>query len=91
MNNNQRNQKQLNNEQERPSAKPKKVRKRRKPRNPLLDVLLFIFKWVFIFACFAGATVLGLIVGFSVIGEGEASEVLNLDLWKHLYELAFGS
>jgi ABC-type Na+ efflux pump permease subunit len=70
------------------TSKSTKKKKKRKPGNSLL---MFIIKWTFISLCFFSSIIVGLIVGYSVIGEGPTAEVFDIKIWKHLFELAFGS
>ena len=70
------------------SKSPKKKKRKRSGGHTFL---MFTSKWLFIFFCFVFSVVLGLVVGYSVLGEGAMSDVFDLNTWKHLYELAFGS
>ncbi len=58
------------------SRKPKKTDRR-------IFISLFIF---FALASF----VLGTVIGYGVIGDGNASDVFQVDTWTHLYKLVFG-
>ncbi|WP_025025729.1 DNA-directed RNA polymerase subunit beta [Caldalkalibacillus mannanilyticus] len=66
----------------------KKKRKRKKQGNKFL---MGMTKWLFILFCFVSSTVVGVAVGYGVLGEGSISEIFDLNMWKHLYQLAFGS
>jgi len=35
------------------------------------------------------ALIVGLAIGFSVLGDRPVSEVFDLDTWKHMYDLVF--
>jgi hypothetical protein len=36
------------------------------------------------------ALLAGLITGYSIIGNGSALDVFDLETWKHMYDLVFG-
>ncbi|MDQ0339444.1 hypothetical protein J2S00_002231 [Caldalkalibacillus uzonensis] len=52
-------------------------------------ILLFMAKWLFVFFCFFIALVAGLIVGFGILGKEDWRLVLNIETWKHIYNLVF--
>lgn len=37
-----------------------------------------------------GAILLGAIFGYSVIGDGEASDILNKETWQHIFDIMNG-
>lgn len=69
------------------SKKPAKKKKRQATTGQ--KVLIFIAKWMFIFMCLIVSGIAGLIVGYSVIGEGSIAEVFDFRTWKHVYDLVF--
>jgi hypothetical protein len=48
-----------------------------------------IFRILFIPALCLAALVVGLTIGYSTIGGGDASDVFKFETWKHLYDLVF--
>ncbi len=60
-----------------------KTKPKKKKLNKFTFILLFI---VFIFVSF----ILGAMIGYGVIGKGEAFDVFKLDTWTHMYNLIFG-
>lgn len=34
--------------------------------------------------------IVGTVIGYSIVGEGEISDVFRLETWIHLYKLVFG-
>lgn len=68
--------------------KQKKVRRKRK-QSIGERILFFSAKWLFIFFCLFISVIAGLVFGYSIIGDGEASEVFDLRMWKHIYDLVF--
>jgi cytoskeletal protein RodZ len=76
---------------ERPQPKQMNQSKAKKKRPKRPKSISLLVKWSIILVCLFVAGVGGLIVGYSVVGDGPASEVLSLKIWKHIYDLAFGS
>lgn len=52
-------------------------------------VVYGIFRILFVPALCLAALAIGLTIGYSTIGGGEASDVFKLETWKHLYDLVF--
>ncbi len=46
-------------------------------------------RWFVIPALFAASLITGLILGYSYIGGEEASEVFQIETWKHMIDLIF--
>jgi hypothetical protein len=69
-------------------VKPK-PKKRKKKVTGGQKVIFFISKWLFILICLLFSVILGLVVGYSVIGDGETVEVFDLRTWKHVFDLVF--
>ncbi|GGK25578.1 hypothetical protein GCM10010965_17840 [Caldalkalibacillus thermarum] len=79
---------QLEKEKKQGKEKKKKIMLVRK--RPLRQrILLFMAKWLFIFFCFFATLVAGLIVGFGVLGKEDLRLVINIETWKHIYNLVF--
>lgn len=62
------------------------VKKRAKRRGgmPLLLKIMLVPFLLFI------ALLAGLITGYSVVGNGSALDVFDINTWKHMYDLVFG-
>jgi len=73
---------------EKKEKQPAKKKRKPKKRNWFF---LWISKWAFILLCFVSSVILGLAVGYGVLGEGSIPEIFDLKMWKHIYQLAFGS
>lgn len=54
-----------------------------------LSWILSIFRFLLVPALCAAAIVVGLYVGYSVIGERESSDIWIIETWKHVYDLVF--
>lgn len=78
-----------NNSKGKATKNKKKAVRIRKKRPWWQKLLLFIAKWLFILLCLLAAIIVGMVVGFSVIGDGEWREVLSIELWQHIYDLVF--
>lgn len=61
-----------------------KKRARRRGGMPLLLKVMLIPFLLFI------ALLAGLIAGYSIIGNGSALDVFDINTWKHMYNLVFG-
>lgn len=48
-----------------------------------------ILKWLLIVTCLFLSIILGLMVGYSVLGDGSPLDVLKIETWKHIYDLVF--
>ncbi|MEX2415920.1 MAG: DNA-directed RNA polymerase subunit beta [Paenibacillaceae bacterium] len=54
-----------------------------------LRIILSILRFLLIPALCVVALFVGLTIGYATIGGGEASDVFQIDTWKHLYNLVF--
>jgi len=54
-----------------------------------LIILLKTVRFLLVPALCLGALLIGLAIGYSIIGDGSAADVLKLSTWKHLYDLVF--
>lgn len=68
-----------------------KERKRKKRRTSGQKALFFTAKWMFILFCLVISVIFGLVVGYSVIGEGNMIDVFDVKTWKHVFDLVFKS
>lgn len=64
----------------------KEKRKQRKPRRRIFPIWLRII--VVTILCAAGL-VLGAMVGYGVIGDGDPKDVLQKETWLHIYDIVF--
>ncbi|OUM95695.1 MAG: hypothetical protein BAA02_01315 [Paenibacillaceae bacterium ZCTH02-B3] len=54
-----------------------------------LSILYRICRVLFIPALCLLALIVGLTIGYSAIGGGDAADVFKFETWKHLYDLVF--
>ena len=54
--------------------------------NPLLLALKMMFKLILFILLFCFCVVIGLMIGYSLIGDGHFWEVLNRDTWRHIVQ-----
>lgn len=66
-----------------------KPKKRKKRASLGQKILFFIGKWFFILTCLLFSVIFGLVIGYSVIGDGEMIDVFDLRTWKHVFDLVF--
>jgi hypothetical protein len=55
-----------------------------------LRILWIILRSLFVPVLCVGGLVLGLAIGYSIIGKQPMDEVFVMDTWKHLFDLVFG-
>jgi len=55
----------------------------------ILYVIYRIFRALLIPALCIAALFVGLTIGYSTIGGGDAADVFKISTWKHLYDLVF--
>ena len=46
---------------------------------------------ILVLAMLAGAIVLGVMVGYGVIGDGKPSDALKLETWQHIFDIMGGT
>lgn len=54
-----------------------------------LYVIYRIFRFLLVPALCLAALFVGLTIGYSTIGGGDAGDVFKISTWKHLYDLVF--
>src|SRR5699024_921464 len=59
-------------------------KKRKKPRRRIFPIWLRI---IVVLLLAAGALILGLMIGFAVLGDGEALDVLKMETWEHIVDI----
>src|SRR5699024_584514 len=59
-------------------------RKHKKPRRRIFPIWLRI---IVVLLLAAGALILGLMIGFAVLGDGEALDVLKMETWEHIVDI----
>jgi len=59
-------------------------KKRKKPRRRIFPIWLRI---IVVLILAAGALILGLMIGFAVLGDGEALDVLKMETWEHIVNI----
>lgn len=53
------------------------------------SILYRIFRILFVPALCLASLAIGLTIGYSTIGGGDAADVFKFETWKHLYDLVF--
>jgi hypothetical protein len=71
------------------SNQPRPKKKKRIKRTSGQKALFFTAKWMFITFCLVISVIIGLVVGYSVIGEGKTVDVFDVKTWKHVFDLVF--
>ncbi len=66
------------------SRKDKRKKKTRRPMRRIFPIWLRLI--VFIVLC-AGALIIGLMIGYGVLGDGSPKDVLNVETWKHIIDV----
>lgn len=52
----------------------------------MLDVTKILLKFVFVIVLIVLFFIIGLFVGYAVVGNGDYWEVLNVDTWQHILD-----
>lgn len=52
-------------------------------------IILGIIRWTWIPVTCAAALEAGLAIGYVYIGKQSASDIFNLETWRHVYDLIF--
>lgn len=65
-------------------AKQKTEKRKSKPRRRIFPIWLRII--VVLLIC-ALALVIGAMVGYGIIGNGKPSDALDMDTWRHIFEI----
>lgn len=61
-----------------------KTKKSRRTRKQGIYTKLVLYPFLIFMAM-----VIGMYVGYAVVGNGNGSEIFNLQTWKHMYDLVF--
>lgn len=60
---------------------------KRKARRPIRRIFpIWLRLIVFILLC-AGALIIGLMIGYGMLGDGSPKDVLNVETWKHIIDV----
>lgn len=72
--------------QQQRAEQKKEKKKRRKPRRRIFPIWL---RLIVVAALCAAGLVLGAMVGYGVIGDGDPQDVLKKETWIHIYDIVF--
>ncbi|WJE15377.1 DNA-directed RNA polymerase subunit beta [Halobacillus sp. ACCC02827] len=64
--------------------KPKKEKTTKKPRRRILPIWLRI---LIVLLLSALALLIGLMVGYGVIGDGDPTDALKVETWQHIWDI----
>lgn len=68
------------------STETRKAKKKRR-RRPLRRVFPIVVRLIFIAALCVGALILGAMVGYGILGEGEPKDILQKETWQHIIDI----
>lgn len=74
----------LHEEKRTDNPKKEKMRKHKKPRRRLFPIWLRLIVFLVLSICIV---VCGLMIGFSVLGDGNAKDVLDKATWQHIIDI----
>lgn len=69
------------------SERKERKRKLKKQRRPVRRIFPIWLRLIVVILLCAGALLIGLMVGYGVIGDGSPKDVLKLDAWKHIVDI----
>ncbi len=78
------------------TAEPKKAtrkdiqEKKAQNKQPIRRIFPIWLRIVVVFILAFLALIIGLVVGYSVLGDGEPMEVLKMDTWRHILDIVTG-
>ena len=76
----------------RPEASESKEQKQeKKPAIPVRSAGMKTLQFMLVIVGFAAALVIGMAVGYSVLGHGSISDVLYPETWAHIFQLVYAS
>lgn len=64
--------------------------KEKKEKKPIRRIFPIWLRLIIIFLLCFLAVILGLIVGFSMLGDGQPMDVLEIEFWEHLIDIISG-
>lgn len=56
-----------------------------------LQIIWMVLRSLFVPVLLAAALIIGLMIGYAVIGKQPVSDVFQWNTWKHLYDLVFSN
>lgn len=74
-------------ESSRASERRKRKHKLKSKRRPVRRIFPIWLRLIVVILLCAGALIIGLMVGYGVIGDGSPKDVLKVDAWKHIIDI----
>lgn len=71
----------------RKTEKKKRKNKTKKERRPIRRIFPIWLRLIVVILLCAAALILGLMIGYGVIGDGSPTDVLKIDAWKHIIDI----
>lgn len=71
----------------RTSERRKRKRELKRKRRPIRRIFPIWLRLIVVILLCAGALLIGLMVGYGVIGDGSPKDILKLDAWKHIVDI----
>ncbi|MBU5594358.1 DNA-directed RNA polymerase subunit beta [Amphibacillus sp. MSJ-3] len=85
------------NQQDKPNQAPnskqrsrQKSKKQKRTKKPIRRIFPIWLRLIVIFLLAIFALILGMIIGFSVLGDGNPLDVLSFDFWRHVLDIING-
>ncbi|WP_440897961.1 DNA-directed RNA polymerase subunit beta [Amphibacillus sp. Q70] len=67
-----------------------KRKKQQRTKTPIRRIFPIWLRLIVVFLLAILALIIGMIVGFSVLGDGDPLDVLTLDFWRHVLDIISG-
>lgn len=85
------------NQQDKPNQAPnskqrsrQKSKKQKRTKKPIRRIFPIWLRLIVIFLLAIFALILGMIIGFSVLGDGNPLDVLSFDFWRYVLDIING-
>lgn len=84
-------------QQEKPKQTPddkqtsrKKRKKQQRTKTPIRRIFPIWLRLIVVFLLAIFALIIGMVIGFSVLGDGDPLDVLTFDFWRHVIDIISG-
>lgn len=77
-------------ERRKAAAKERRIEKKARRRRPRIRLIPIWLRFIIAVVLIGGSFLLGLIVGYGVIGDGDPSEAVKPHIWYHILDMIQG-
>ncbi len=77
-------------ERRKAAAKERRIEKKARRRRPRIRLIPIWLRFIIAVVLIGGSFLLGLIVGYGVIGDGDPAEAVKPHIWYHILDMIQG-